>query len=117
MANKREFKKYVDAIGGSIYTEFSTLLYENPEGLDKETLMKAIRTLLGAVGEAKNNSNVFFDKGVRAFESRGEYNKAKREFFKNLFNKINSDFNAKIDESIKLFNQAVPEEVKRQNLA
>lgn len=117
MANKRDFKKYVDAIGGSIYTEFSTVLYENPKGLDKETLMQAIHTLLKAVGEARNNSNVFFDKGAKAFENRGAYEKAKRAFFKNLFDKINTEFSAGVEEAVKLFNKSVPEEVKKQNIA
>lgn len=111
MANKREFKKYVEAVGASACDAMMATYY-NVEGADKEAIEKAIVKVLGAVGEARANSNVYFDKGVKAFENQAEYSKAKGEFFKKLFDKINADFAKNIDEALKIFNAAIPQSVK-----
>ena len=114
MANKREFKKYVEAVGASACNEMMAAFY-NVEGVDKDAVSKAIERVLCATAAARSNSNVFFDKGVKAFGTKKEYAKAKEEFFVKLFNKINSDFTKELDEAIKLFNSAVPQAVKDQN--
>lgn len=114
MANKREFKKYVDALGASVIDEMVIAFY-NVKGADRDKISQAIETALGAVGKAKNNANVFFDKGVRAFENVSEYSKAKKEFFKTLFNKIESEFDEDINKSLKLFNDSLPSDEKARN--
>ena len=114
MPNKREFKKYVDAIGASACDEMMAAYY-NVKGVDKEAVEKAIAGVLGAVGRAKSNSNVFFDKGVRAFDDAESYSRAKAEFFRKLFQKIAADFTGELDAALKLFNGALPAEVKEQN--
>lgn len=114
MANKRQFKKYVDSLGASIIDEMVSSYY-NVKGADKEKISEAIESTLAAIGKAKNNSNVFFDKGVRAFENVGEYSKAKKEFFKALFNKIETEFGDDVNAALKVFNAALPEEVKARN--
>lgn len=50
--NKREFKKAVDAIGGSLYQEMMTA-YFNIEGIDKDAVADAIKEVLGATAVAK----------------------------------------------------------------
>lgn len=114
MANKREFKKYVDALGASVIDEMVIAFY-NVKGADRDKISQAIETALGAVGKAKNNANVFFDKGVRAFENVSEYSKAKKEFFKTLFNKIESEFDEDINKALKLFNDSLPSDEKARN--
>lgn len=114
MANKREFKKYVDAIGASACNEMMAAYY-NVKGIDKDAVEKAIAKVLGAVGRAKSNSNVFFDKGVKAFDDAKAYSRAKSEFFKKLFQKISADFTAELDDALKTFNAAIPAEVKESN--
>lgn len=114
MANKREFKKYVEAVGASVCEEMM-LAYYNVEGVDKDLIAKAIEKTLGAVARAKNNANVFFDRGARGFEDRKAYCKAKENFFKALFNKIETEFNTQINEALKDFNEALPAEVKAAN--
>lgn len=111
MANKREFKKYVEAVGASACDAMMATYY-NVEGADKEAIEKAIVKVLGAVGEAKVNSNVAFDKGVKAFENQSDYSKAKGEFFNKLFDKINGDFAKNIDDALKIFNATIPQAVK-----
>ncbi|MCM1369122.1 MAG: hypothetical protein NC204_01990 [Candidatus Amulumruptor caecigallinarius] len=114
MANKREFKKYVDALGAAVIDEMVAAFY-NVENADRDKIAKAIESALGAVGKAKNNANIYFDRGARAFEDAGEYRKGKKAFFVALFDKIETEFNEEINESLKLFNAALPEEEKQRN--
>lgn len=116
MANKREFKKYIDAMGASICEEMM-LAYYNVEGVDKDLVAKAIEKMLGAIGKAKNNANVFFDRGARAFEDHKEYKTAKAKFFKALFNKIETEFNTEVNDAVKDLNKALPASVKEDNKA
>lgn len=114
MANKREFKKYVDILGASVIDEMIAAYY-NVKGADRDKISQAIETALGAIGKAKNNANVYFDKGTKAFASIEEYSKAKKAFFVTLFNKIETDFNEDINKALKLFNEALPAEEKARN--
>ncbi len=114
MANKREFKKYVDALGASIISEIA-IAYENVEGADKDGLQKAYTIILGAVYNTKNNANVFFDRGRKGFADVAEYSKAKKEFFRSLFNKIEKDFTDQVNEGLKIFNAALPASEKEAN--
>lgn len=114
MANKREFKKYVDALGASIIDEMISAYY-NVKDSDRDKISQAIEATLGAIGKAKNNSNVYFDKGTKAFSTVEEYTKAKREFFRALFNKIENEFNDEINQALKLFNEAIPADEKARN--
>ncbi len=53
MANKRDFKKSIDAIGGAICNEMMVAYY-NIEGADKNAIASSIEKVLGAVVKAKN---------------------------------------------------------------
>lgn len=114
MANKREFKKYVDAVGASA-CEAMMATYYNCEGVDQDAVEKAMSKVLAAVGTARAHSNVKFDKGVKAFADSKEYKKAKEEFSDKVFNKINNDFAAQLDEALKIFNAAIPQKEKDAN--
>lgn len=114
MANKREFKKYVEAVGASA-CEAMMSTYYNVVGVDKKAVSEAINDVMTAVVTARAKSNVFFDKGHKAFESAEAYTKAKQEFFKKLFTRINDDFAADLDAALKKFNAAIPQSVKEDN--
>lgn len=114
MANKRDFKKSVDAIGAAVCNEMMAAYY-NIEGADKNAIAASIEKVLGSVVKAKDNANIFFDKGVKAFNDHQEYTKAKSEFFKSLFNKIHTEFGEEINSALKEFNNAIPEDVKKAN--
>lgn len=113
MANKREFKKYVEAVGASA-CEAMMSTYYNVDGVDKKAVSDAIEKALAAVVSARSKANVFFDKGHKAFESAAAYSKAKEDFFKKLFAKINDDFAADLDAALKIFNAAIPQNVKEE---
>lgn len=114
MANKRIFKKYVESVGDSACASMVDV-YETVENIDKAKVADAVEKVLCAVAAAKSNADVTFDKGVKAFANLKEYSKAKQVFFKNLFKKVNEDFYNDLDEALKLFNSAVPQEVKDEN--
>lgn len=114
MANKRDFKKAVETVGVSICEEMMTAYY-NVKGADKNAIANSIQMILTAVENAKDNSNVYFDKGAKAFENKKLYSKEKTIFFKSLFNKIHTEFAEQLDKAVKDFNQAIPKEVKEQN--
>ncbi|MCH5232460.1 MAG: hypothetical protein J1E78_02395 [Muribaculaceae bacterium] len=114
MANKRIFKKYVESVGDSACASMVDV-YETVENIDKAKVADAVEKVLCAVAAAKSNADVTFDKGVKAFANLKEYSKAKQAFFKNLFKKVNEDFYNDLDEALKLFNSAVPQEVKDEN--
>lgn len=112
--NKRDFKKYVESLGDSACAAMVDV-YETKENADKEKIANAVEKVISAVAAAKTNADITFDKGVKAFDNLKEYSKAKKAFFKQLFKKIYDDFYAELDEAVKEFNSAVPEEVKKEN--
>lgn len=114
MANKRDFKKYADALGASVVDQMISAYY-NVKDADKDKIAEAIQMTLGAVGKAKLNANIYFDKGVKAFDDMAAYAKAKRDFFRALFDKIETELSEEINEALKLFNAALPEEEKARN--
>lgn len=114
MANKREFKKNVERLGSDL-CENMMISWVNIEDADKKAIAEAIGKILSGVENARSNANVFFDKGVKAFENKKEYSKAKVVFFKKLFNKIIEDLNQNINEALKLYNGALPQSVKDAN--
>ena len=63
------------------------------------------------------NSNIFFDRGVKAFADKKEYSKAKETFFKALFEKVSTEFTEEINLALKEFNAALPAEEKERNKA
>ncbi|MDE7412875.1 MAG: hypothetical protein K2N05_03665 [Muribaculaceae bacterium] len=114
MANKREFKKYVDALGASACDEMMYAFY-TVEGADKDAISKAIEKVLLATNKARMNSNIFFDRGAKAFADKKEYEKAKKNFFKALFEKVTTEFSEEIQDALKQFNAALPEDEKKKN--
>lgn len=114
MANKREFKKYADALSASVIDEMISAYY-NVKNADRDKIAESMQKVLGAIGKAKNNSNVYFDRGPKAFGSMAEYAKAKKKFFKALFDKIETEFSEEINEALKVFNAALPAEEKARN--
>ena len=113
--NKRDFKKYVEALGDSACASMAEV-YDTVENVDKEKVADAVEKVIAATAAAKANADVTFDKGVKAFENIQAYSKAKKLFFRQLFDKITNDFYAELEEAVKLFNTAIPEEAKAENV-
>lgn len=116
MANKRDFKKAVESLGDSACAQMVDIYDTVPE-VDKDGVAKAVEKVLCATAAAKSNADVTFDKGVKAFENLMEYSKAKKAFYRQLFKKASDDFLNEINEALKIFNAAVPDNVKEENKA
>ena len=114
--NKRDFKKYVEAVGDSACASMVDVC-DSYENVDRSKAADAVEKVIAAVAAAKSNADITFDKGMKAFDNIVEYSKAKRAFFRQLFDKIYKDFYTQLDEAVKEFNTAVPEEVKAENKA
>lgn len=116
MANKRIFKKAVNTMSATICEEMM-FAYVNEPKADKKKISEAVGQVLEASETALDNSNVKFDRGVKAFPNLADYSKAKAAFFKALFDKIIADYNAAMSAAMKTFNEALPQEVKDQQKA
>lgn len=114
MANKREFKKYVESLCDSACSTMVDV-YDTEKDVDKAKIAEAVEKLLAATAAAKANADITFDKGVKAFENLGAYSKAKKSFYKQLFKKVYDDFYKELEDAVKVFNAAVPENVKEDN--
>lgn len=113
MPNKREFKKYVDALGASVVEEMM-IAYSSVKDADKEKIGMAVGKVITAIEDAKNKANVYFDRGHKSFGGDLKaYSKGKKEFFRSLFNKIESEFGEEINGALKDFNAALPESFKK----
>lgn len=113
--NKRDFKKYVESVGDSACLSMAEV-FDSNDKIDKDKAANAVEKVIAAVAAAKSNADVTFDKGVKAFENLKEYSKAKKDFYKQLFKKIYEDFYKELDDAVKEFNSAIPEEVKKENV-
>ncbi|MCM1004809.1 MAG: hypothetical protein NC402_00750 [Prevotella sp.] len=113
MANKREFKKYVSEVANSVCSYMMDVLAFVP-GVNEEEIHKAVITVLTASETAIVKTNVKFDKGHKAFPAGG-YSKARRAFFNTVYAKTQKEFNEAIEAAVKIFNAAVPAEIKEQN--
>ncbi|MCM1319140.1 MAG: hypothetical protein NC217_02015 [Muribaculaceae bacterium] len=114
MSNKREFKKSIDAISTSAATymmDVSILV----DGVNEEEITKAVALILTAAESAILKSNVKFDKSPKAFPEGG-YAKARRAFYKQMYANITKEFNEALDKAVKIFNGAIPAEVKQENI-
>lgn len=114
--NKRDFKKYVESVGDSACASMVDVC-DSVENVDKAKATNAVEKVIAAVAAAKSNADITFDKGVKAFDNLAAYSKAKKQFFRQLFNKIYEDFYKDLDEAVKEFNAGVPEDVKAENKA
>lgn len=116
MANKREFKKYVSAVSTSIVSSMMAAYYD-VAGINKEEVTAAVTDILVAGENAIMKTDVKYDKTACAFDNKHEYHKAERKFFKEVYAKVNKEFAEEINAAIKKFNAAVPEDVKKANIA
>ncbi len=114
MPNKREFKKFADALGASVIDEMISAYY-NVKDADRDKIAQSMEKVLGAIGKAKCNANITFDKGPKAFENLETYSKAKKDFYRSLFDKIETEFNEEVNEALHIFNAALPAEEKARN--
>lgn len=116
MANKREFKKSVEALCAALVDEMSMSYYMAADK-DRDLISEAITKVLNAMEVARKDSNVLFKKGVRDFDNIAAYNEAKKKFYKENYDNAIAKFNDSIGEALKDYNKAIPETEKEANKA
>lgn len=107
MANKREFKKSIDALSSAIVDEMM-ISYYNVETADKDKIIQAITKIIASAEKARRSANRLFGKKIREFETVEAYLKAKSAFEKDNFDKAVADYNDALGEALKLYNEAMP---------
>lgn len=115
MANKREFKKYVETVSSSICEYMMEINVMTPDA-DHDAIENAMIMVLTAAENAVMKSNIKFDKGHSAFPEGG-YRRAREVFYKSLFKKASKEYKDAVEKAIKNFNKAIPAEVKERNKA
>lgn len=105
--NKREYKKAISSLGTGMCVEIFNI-GATTKGADANKFQEAISMIWNATEQTKAKANIFFNKGRRDFETAQDYNRAKHAFFKALFNRLNAEFEAQLDEALKLVNSATP---------
>ena len=108
MANKREFKKSVDALSAALVDEMMASYY-NVKDADREKISQAIAKIVGAMGKARKDTGKLFGKGVKEFESLAAYNKAKARHNKDKYNAAIADYNQALSEALKAYNEGMPQ--------
>ncbi len=116
MANKREFKKYINTVSDNIISDMTYACYSVKDA-NKDLIEQAVIEVLKAGATAIMKSNVKFDKTRRAFDNQHDYLKAKDSFFHNMYRTINKEFAAAVNDAVKKFNSAVPAAVKEAQKA
>lgn len=107
MANKRDFKKSVEALSSALVDEMMASYY-NVKDADREKITTAITKVIAAMGKAKKDSNKLFGKGVKEFESLAAYNAAKAQHNKEKFNNAINEYNNALGEALKAYNEGMP---------
>lgn len=107
MANKRQFKKSVDALSAALADEMMASYY-NVKEADRDKISQAIAKIATAMTEAKHNAARLFGKGVKEFENLAAYNKAKAEFTKQKYTEAIEQYNKALGEALKAYNEGMP---------
>lgn len=111
MANKREFKKSVEALSSALVEEMLANLDQAKEA-DAKKINEAISRIAGAMLAARKETNVLFGKGVKEFANLKEYNEAKAKFTKDKYDRAIAGYNQALEEALKLYNEAMPKNEK-----
>ena len=107
MANKRNLKKAVKASAGYLAGE-CIFTRELVPGADKKKLNDAIIKIADMQYEAVKGASFSYDKSPRSFDSKKEYNKARRQYFAKAYDKLRKTFNNGVDEVVEMMNDAMP---------
>lgn len=107
MANKRQFKKSLDALSSALVDEMMASYY-NVKDADREKISQAITKIVAAMGKARKDSGKLFGKGVKEFENLAAYNKAKTLHTKEKYDAAIAGYNEALGEALKAYNEAMP---------
>lgn len=111
MADKQEFKKFINKVSDGIISDMAYAAM-SLDGVDTDIADEAIIEIMKAGGDAIMKSNVKFDKTPKAFANLHEYRVERNKFFSSLYKKITKEYGDKVQDALKKFNAAVPAPAK-----
>lgn len=76
--------------------------------MEFDKVQECMNNVYAAMNTATHGANTVFPKRIKDYPTKGEYLKAKRNFFGELFENLSAEFSAVIDKSLKDFNAALP---------
>lgn len=107
MSNKRDFKKFTNQYTHALCSNMMAVSATVP-GVDTAKIDDAIIKLLKGAEVAIMMADVKYDKTEAAFDNPAEYRKARRAFYKEVFDKAHQEFAKSELEAMAEFNQAIP---------
>lgn len=114
MANKRDLKKHILYVCGDLAGE-CILSSEYVPGIDIEKMYQLVPEIATLQVETLKRVSFSFDKVVKDFSTKQEYNKAKKAYFAGAYQKLDNDFIAQVEAIVKKMNEALPQAQKDAN--
>ena len=114
MANKRNLKKQIRYICGSIAGE-CLIARELVEGIDTAKMNDIVLHIAKLQSSAIKNGSFSFDKTPRDFDSLRAYHKAARAYHAQAYAKLHEEFNNSIQQIVKDMNGLLPAAQREEN--
>ena len=111
MANKRDFKKSVEALSSALVDEMMASYY-NEKDADRDKISQAITKVVAAMEKAKKETNKLFGKSAKEFEHLGAYNKAKAQSTKEKYDAAIANYNEALGQALSAYNEGMPKSDK-----
>ena len=109
MANKREFKKSVEALSSALVDEMMASYYNEKEA-NREKISEAITHVVAAMGRARQAASQLFGKGVKEFDNLAAYNKAKAKHTKEKYREAIASYNEALGKALAAYNEGMPKQ-------
>ena len=113
MANKRQLKRYIRDVSGTMAMEIIMAREAFPE-IDRKTVHDLVLKIARFQSEYLRAVGILYDRTPRDFENRHEYNKAKRVYFHTAFKHFEEKFLVDYAALVKEMNAALPDEVRQR---
>ncbi len=107
MANKRILKKNITTVCSNLAVEIARAAHYDSR-FSPEKVRDIILNIAKLQAEALSRCSFSFDKTPRDFASRREYNKARKLYNEQAYEKLRTDFNKAVDTIVKAMNEARP---------
>ena len=112
MANKRQFKKRVQYLCGSIADELQFTQFI-VKGLSDDVVTEIMYNIAVLQAETVMHVSVSFDKVPHDFDNRSEYNKARRRYYRAAFAHLRQEMYEKANAILKKINSEVPADQRK----
>lgn len=116
MANKRNLKKQVNNICADLATE-CLIAGKYVKGVEPAKMDAIVQKIADLQSNALASISFAFDRIPSDFSNLMEYNKEKEAYFRKAYAAFREKFSAHVQEIVKEMNAALPDEVKKANVA